>query len=138
MDWRSLVDSLSSLPWISLLSGGAAGAVITHFYSLGRQRTELTFKVLEQFFKSYQELAAAKTSLTDGNVQRMTANYNQVVALGDWFEMVALFYRQKWIHRKTLERSGIIREVLNFRELAARNRALEPAVAEWREIASLA
>jgi hypothetical protein len=137
MDWRPFVDSLSGLPWLSLLSGGAAGAVITHYYSLGRQRTELTFKVLEQFFKNYQELATAKTSLADGNVQRQTPSYNQVVALGDWFEIVALFYRQDWIHRKTVERSGIINEARKFRELAATNAALKPAVAEWREMAGL-
>ena len=104
MDWEWLGDLVRNPPVISLLTGGAAGAIITHYYSLGRQRTELTFKVVEQFFKNYPELATAKTILK-GTVRRKTSEYNQVVALGDWFELLVLFYKEKWIHRKTLEHS---------------------------------
>jgi hypothetical protein len=137
MDWPSLIESLRSIPWVPLVTGGAAGAVLTHYFSLKRQRTELTFKVLEQFFKGYPELGTVKTHLQGGNVQRNTSEYNQVTAVGDWFEIVSLFYREKWIDRKILRKSGFITEVRSFRDLAATNKALDAAISNWREMKSV-
>jgi len=136
MDWQVLGAALAKIPWVSLLTGGVAGAFLTHHFSIRRQRTELTFKVLEQFFKTYASLGSAKGVLRAGKVQRNTADYNKVTEIGDWYEIVALFCRERWLDQKVLKKAGLLDEVQQFRKLAEGNDALKDALESWREMKS--
>ena len=103
---------------VPFLSGGVAGAFFTHYFTTTRQRTEFAFKLLEHYFSKYQEIGAVKgflklpTSLDD------VATCNRVLAVGDWYDTVALLCRRQIANRHLLIKAGLIGEMEVFCTLA--------------------
>ena len=76
MQW--FIEFLNPKVLVSFLSGGLAGALFTHYFTLSRQRTEFAFKLLEHFFTKYQEIGKVKGFLQQTQLLEDMETFNRV------------------------------------------------------------
>lgn len=118
MQW--FLEFLSQKGLVTFLSGGLAGAFITHYFTVSRQRTEFAFKLLEHFFAKHQEIGDVKGFLQEPHSLEDMENFNRVIAIGDWYDTVALLCRRRVANSRLLHKVGVIKEMGEFRKLAER------------------
>lgn len=138
MQWFIEFLSQNQKGLITLLFGGLAGAFVTHYFTLSRQRTEFAFKLLDHFFAKYQEIGMVKGFLQQPESLEDTETYNRVVAIGDWYETVALLCRRRVANERLLHKAGVINEMGEFRKLAenADGKLKEPLEA-WKNMVAI-
>ena len=124
---------------VSFLTGGLAGAALTAVVNALRQKTELAFKVLEQYFARLQPISDAIGVLETPGSLKDPPSHNKVTSIGDWYEMVATLYQNRVINRKLLDKVGIVgqmRRFLNLCKLANTGGDLDAALKAWTGLAA--
>src|SRR5918911_3352163 len=124
------------LPFIvSIVSGGLAGAVVNYLVTRRRQRVEVGLKVIDFYFANYNDIAKTKyilqnpTLLADGNEK------NQVLKIGNWFELVASLCTGKAVDTHLLAQTPLFLDMSVFRSLVKgtfnQSRELLDAETQW-------
>ena len=135
MEW---LTHLTIKDFVSFLSGGLAGTIITNYLSWRRQKTDLSFKVLEQYFARRSEMGEILGLLNEPEELQHPEKRNRVVSLGDWFEVVATLYGAKMINTRLLRKVGIDDEIKRFRSAAEKaGEPMQKALDAWCEMRKL-
>ena len=77
---------------LSILFGGAAGALITVTANERRGRRELALKLLDQYMSRFDEFKEVRSLLRDPASLAVAAAINKVGNLANWFEVAAFCY----------------------------------------------
>jgi hypothetical protein len=135
--WDFIKDNV----WIiTLVSGGLMGALVTAAVSASRQRTELAFKMAEQYFSRQAQIAEALGILQNPDNLQSVASRNKVVGIGDWYEILALYYRKGFLNARLLRKAGIVKEMRRFLDACKKantNGELDRALKAWTELNAL-
>ncbi|MFJ1338045.1 hypothetical protein ACIKP7_07895 [Pseudomonas caricapapayae] len=116
---------------LSGFGGAAAAVIITIYYEKSSQRRQLVLSLIETYLKYAPLRAHAKwvfDSCHSGNTkcifsspkaskeEQRTArrNYNKLIELGDWYEVVAMLYRTSALDKYLFDVSGLRSEVWAF------------------------
>lgn len=136
MQW--FFEFLGQKNLVTFVSGGLAGVFITHYFTVSRQRTEFAFKLLEHFFAKHQEIGKVKGFLLSPQSLEHTETFNRVIAIGDWYDTVALLCQRRIANKRLLCKAGVIKEMGEFRNLVekADGKFKEPLKA-WENIGEI-
>jgi hypothetical protein len=118
---------------VTFVSGGLAGAVLTYFVSRHRQQVEFVIKITDRYLDEFSEIASCKDILLEPSKLKDASNLNRVRKLGDWFEMIAVFYDSEYLSKGLLEKVGLLVELRKFHELVTqrKNEAQSPVNDAW-------
>jgi hypothetical protein len=137
----TLAQFIKDNTWvITLVSGGLVGALVTAAVSAARQRTELAFKMVEQYLSRQPQVAEVLGILQRPDDLQNVASRNKVVGLGDWYETLALYYRKGFVDARLLRKAGIVKEMRRFLDECKRanaNGQLDRALKAWTELNAL-
>lgn len=107
---------------VAFLSGGLAGAVLNYLVSHHRQQVEFVIKVCEKFLDEFSEIGACKTILANSTNLNDSVQFNRMRRLGDWFELIAIYYDSNYLSKPLLEKIGLFNELRKFHELVSQRK----------------
>jgi len=128
------LDSMEVLKLLpSLVGGGLAGSILTHYVTTRRQRLDIAMKVMDGLFQHYNELGGAKFALTSESTLTVE-QLNQVRRVGDWLEFCALLYFRGSVDKDLMKKFGVPDEMRAFYDLAKTHGQFQDAVRLWKNL----
>jgi hypothetical protein len=122
---------------IAFVFGTVIGGMISHWFSLQRQRTDFTVKLMDAFFAQYGSIAEVKGLLYITGRVFTPAEENTVRKVGDWFELVALMCTNGVAQLNLIRAFGLVKELETFSRLVSQHPQFEEAVKAWDHMQAL-
>jgi hypothetical protein len=106
---KALLDGIAGA-----VAGGVLGAFITVGIDGRRKRREVSMRILERMVSLTRDIAEVEYLFEHPADLKDERFYNQVIALGNWFEVVAGLAATKTADAAMLEAGGMKKEMLDF------------------------
>lgn len=100
---------------VGAMLGGLLGAGVTVYFEGKRKQREIAIKILDRMVAVIHELAQIQTMLKEPEkLNSNPENLNRVLAMGNWFDMVAAICSSDVADVGLIESVGMKKEMLNF------------------------
>ena len=109
-------DFLATL--ITFGSGGMAGALITAYATNIRNRRELALKLADRYIAAmFEKVRIAREAMESPTRMADHTQWNSVVAVANWYELVASCYLNGSADGRILTELGLIQKATDFYQL---------------------
>jgi hypothetical protein len=136
-------------PIILALASGLAGSLITLVLSSLRERNRLALDFVNEYSKMFFDLSFVyhllkkpneynyeKSNNSILNIKKME-NFNLILRIGNWFNIVAALYIARRINRKIIHAADIDKEILKFNSYISKAPMFEKWKENWKYIDEL-
>ena len=129
----------------SIILGGVVGTGIgvwvTRRALTWQVRAEMTVKIMDDYFNNYDSRNRVKSLLEPNNFPKGRSaedirERNKIRKVGDWYELVAILYEDKFINRRIFNKLGLEKQMCEFANAVKCYDVLKPDKS-WKSLMAL-